>query len=79
MDFRVFIEAEVGQNDARGPHYPPGRARGSLRALVPSGTRFHLLVAFGLCLVLIFCKVKNKQKTTTGIGHYVNRLVPKMI
>ena len=34
-------------------------------------------VAFGLCLVLIFCKVKNKQKTTAGTWHYVNRLVPK--
>ena len=33
--------------------------------------------AFGLLLVLISCDVKNKQKTTTGIGHYVNRLVPK--
>ena len=33
--------------------------------------------AFGLRLVLIFCDVKNKQKTTTSIGHYVNRLVPK--
>ena len=29
-------------------------------------------------MVLIFCEVKNKQKkTATGIGHYVNRLVPK--
>ena len=27
-------------------------------------------------MVLIFCKVKNKQKTT-DTGHYVNRLVPK--
>ena len=34
-------------------------------------------VAFGLRLVLIFCKVKNKQKTATGTRHYVNRLVPK--
>ena len=33
--------------------------------------------AFGLRLVLIFCDVKNKQKTATGTGHYVNRLVPK--
>jgi hypothetical protein len=33
--------------------------------------------AFGLRLVLIFCEVKKKQKTTTGTGHYVNRLVPK--
>ena len=33
--------------------------------------------AFGLHLVLIFCDVRNKQKTTTGTGHYVNGLVPK--
>ena len=32
---------------------------------------------FGLRLVMIFCEVKNKQNTTTGTGHYVNRLVPK--
>ena len=32
---------------------------------------------FGLCLILIFCDVKNKQKTATGTGHWVNRLVPK--
>ena len=32
---------------------------------------------FGLHLVLIFCEVKNKQKTATGTGHYVNRLVQK--
>ena len=34
-------------------------------------------VAFGLCLVLISCDVKNMQKTATGTWHYVNRLVPK--
>ena len=33
--------------------------------------------AFGLRLVLISCDVKNKQKTTIGTGHYVNRLVPQ--
>jgi hypothetical protein len=33
--------------------------------------------AFGLRLIGIFCEVKNKQKTATGIGHYVSRLVPK--
>lgn len=33
--------------------------------------------AFGLRLVLISWDVKNMQKTTTGTGHYVNRLVPK--
>ena len=27
--------------------------------------------------VLIFCDVKNKQKTATGTGHWVKRLVPK--
>ena len=32
---------------------------------------------FGLRLVLISCDVKNKQKTATGTGHYVNRLVTK--
>ena len=34
-------------------------------------------VAFGLRLVFISYDVKNKQKTTTGTGHWVNRLVPK--
>ena len=28
-------------------------------------------------MILISCNVKNKQKTTTGTGHWVNRLVPK--
>lgn len=32
---------------------------------------------FGLRLILISCNVKNKQKTTTDTGHWVNRLVPK--
>ena len=36
-------------------------------------------VVFGLRLILIFCDVKNKQKTATGTRHWVNRLVPKMI
>ena len=27
-DFRVFIEAELGQTEVCGPHYSPGRARG---------------------------------------------------
>ena len=36
-------------------------------------------VAFGLRLVLISCDVKNKQKTATGTGPPVNRLVPKII
>ena len=33
--------------------------------------------AFRLHLVLIFCEIKNEQKTTSGTGHYVNRLVQK--
>ena len=33
--------------------------------------------AFGLRLILISCDVKNKQKTATDTGHWVNRLVPK--
>ena len=33
--------------------------------------------AFGLRLIWIFCKTKKGQKTGTGTGHYVNRLVPK--
>ena len=32
---------------------------------------------FGLRLILISYDVKNKQKTATGTGHWVNRLVPK--
>ena len=32
---------------------------------------------FGLHLILVFCDVKNKQKTATCTGHWVNRLVPK--
>ena len=32
---------------------------------------------FGLYLILISCKVKNKQKTATDTRHYVNGLVPK--
>ena len=55
----------------------------------PSGTSVAQLVSsgpkkspksfdvFGLHLVLIFCEVKNKQKTVTRTGQYVNRLVPK--
>ena len=47
---------------------------GSLLAHKKSTKNF---VVFGLCLILIFCDIKNKQKTTTGTGHWVNRLVPK--
>ena len=32
---------------------------------------------FGIRLILISYDVKNKQKTTTDTGHWVNRLVPK--
>ena len=32
---------------------------------------------FGLCLLKISYDVKNMEKTGTGTGHYVNRLVPK--
>ena len=32
---------------------------------------------FGLRLILISCDVKNKQKTATGTGHWINRLVQK--
>ena len=55
---------------------PPGAARAHY---VPSGPKKipWSFVAFGLHLVLISCDVKNMQKTTTGTGHYVNRLVPK--
>ena len=34
-------------------------------------------MAFGLRLILISCDVKNKEKTATDTGHWVNRLVPK--
>ena len=43
-NFRVFIEAELGQTEACGPHYVPGRAPGPWRALVPSGPLLRLLV-----------------------------------
>jgi hypothetical protein len=57
-----------------------------VREATEVGSKLFLLVhknspksfaAFGLCLVLIFCEVKNKQKIATGTGYYVNRLVPK--
>ena len=47
---------------------------GSLLAYKKSTKSF---VVFGLRLILISCDVKNKQKTATGTGHWVNRLVPK--
>ena len=51
-------------------HWPTG----CLLAQKKSSKSF---VAFGLRFVLISCDVKNMQKTATGTGHYVNRLVPK--
>ena len=61
---------------------PSGHPYGtSLAQVVPSGPKKspRSFAAFVLCLVLIFCEVKNKQKTATGTVHYVSRLVPKMI
>ena len=55
---------------------PPGA---SLAHWLSSGPKksSKSFTAFGLRLVLISRDVKNMQKTTTGTGHYVNRLVPK--
>ena len=81
-------EAEVGKTHQGMPGLP-GTPRwvvlpsephsGSLAHLVSSGPKKspRSFAAFVLCLVLIFCEVKNKQKTATGTGHWVNRLVPK--
>ena len=68
--------------EACGPNYVSGCTlvpRGPLlHLLVPSRSSQGLLllernlqnfVAFGLRLVLIFYKVKNKQKIATGTGH----------
>src|SRR5215216_3641414 len=70
-----------------GPQARPGglcTPRGSPLALLwPTGCllvqkkSLKSFAVFGLRLVLIFCDVKNKQKTITGTWHYVNRLVPK--
>ena len=81
--------AEVGTTHQGAPR-PPGTPRWvalpsepasgtSLAHRVSSGPKKSpkSFTAFGLRLVLIFCEVKNKQKTATGTGHYVNRLVPK--
>ena len=55
----------------------------------PSGTSLAHIVSFGPEKIskkfryvwtpfgIDFLEVKNKQKTATGVGHYVNRLVPK--
>ena len=51
--------------------------------LLPNGcflvhkTSTKSFVVFRLRLILISCDVMNKQETTTGTGHWVNRLVPK--
>ena len=82
-EFREYMEAKLGQTEPRGPHETPGRAlvpRGPLlHLLVPSQSFQGLLypekkspqsfVAFGLRLVLIFSKTKNRQKTTTSTRH----------
>jgi hypothetical protein len=51
---------------------PPGA---SLAPKLSSGPKKSpkSFAAFGLRLVLIFCE----EKSSTGTGHYVNRLVPK--
>ena len=81
--------AEVGTTHQGTPR-PPGASRLVAVPLEPpSGTSLSHPVSFGpekfsknfsvfgLCLVLIYCVVKNMQKTATGTWHYVNRLVPK--
>ena len=54
-------------------------SRTSLAHWLPSSPKKapKIFVVTGLRLVLIFYEVKNKQKTATGTGHYVNRLVAK--
>ena len=59
---------------------PSGHPLGAAQAhWVPSGLEKSpkSYAVFGLLLILISCDVKNKQKTATGTGHWVNRLVPK--
>ena len=76
---REAIEVGTVHQGAPGP---PGVPRW---VVTPLGHTLGVLVhknspkcfaVFGLRLVLIFCDVKNKKKTTTSTGHYVNRLVP---
>ena len=65
-NFRVFIEAEVGQGGSRGLHYPPGRAGGPWRALVPSGPhRLAPMCSFGS--VGVFC-LKKSPKSFVAFG-----------
>ena len=56
--------------------HPPGAALAHCCSFGPEKSTKSFAV-FGLRLILISCDVKNKQKTTTGTGHWVNRLVPK--
>ena len=56
---------------------PPRCCSGPSGVFWPTKKSTKTFVVFGLCLTLISCDVKNKQKTTTGTGHWVNRLVPK--
>ena len=81
--------AEVGITHPGAPE-PPGAPRWVvLPSEHPSGTFLAHLVSSGLekihkkfCCIctpfgIDFLRCKNKQETTTGTGHYVNRLVPK--
>ena len=60
---------------------PRGTPGASLAHLVSFGPKKSTksFAAFGLRLILISCDVKNKQKIATGTGHYVSKLVQKMI
>ena len=57
-----LIISKVGQGGARGPHYPPGRARGPWRALVPCGPHRPPLVHFLGSQVVFFPKKKIAKK-----------------
>lgn len=59
------------------PHFVSGLIPKLLGSLMSGKKTSKTFVAFGLHLVLIFSKNKNKQKTTTGTRHWINRLVPK--
>ena len=74
--------AEVGPRGTRaclspqahpGGSWPPPGASGLLPKLLVLVMSRKIspksFVAFGLCLVLIFYKTKNRQKTATGTGH----------
>ena len=87
-DIQWAKKAPAGWLEGRNTHQgvprcvvpPSGHPSGtSLAYWMSSGPKKPLKssAAFGLRLVLIFCEVKNKQKTAICTGHYVNRLVPK--